>query len=261
LDKEITMGAAFYSPGTLTRKDLPTVPVSAIRPYIPAGLEVDAGGHWLFGPGSASLVDEMHAVALVLGAGAIGGVAYTPNTAIITSPGGTVAAGTQGGKALVTPFADALQQTLCVVARRPSTAGHIFAGALQGAAGSCISFYSGKVTFVVGGQPNLMFDWPDGVAVGDLCFLALSEDGANKTYTTMIGPAAPVSTVHPAAKTVNTVNKVAFGNGYYTTATFTNSAPELEEAIVFPRYLSPAELLGVRRRSMVRGLGRGASVK
>lgn len=198
------------------RSDLPTINPDSARPLVGNPYEADAAGHWLFSQDSACLVSRQSSDVLTL-----------QDTPPVYASNYLTTGGF--GKALLSPYDDALAQTMCVVFQRPATGGNkLFFGAFRDA-------QQGSGMYQTGGgsgtgplvrswnhSPAISIDWPDGLEVGDWVFAGISEDYPTaKKVITYIGGQTPVETVYGTSKTLaldegtGGETKVAIGNAWY----------------------------------------------
>ncbi|MGX9965549.1 hypothetical protein ACVFYP_19640 [Roseomonas sp. F4] len=248
----------FRLPVASDRPDLPSIDLSAARPVFGTPLEADALGHWLLGPDPTSLIDVSRNVALTLqGAGPSFAEAFATVSGV--------------GNALLTPKLDSLQQTLCMVVRRPAPgANTILGGSLRFADGSGSSLHvttsATELRSSIGGA-FIAQAWPAGIAVGDWMFVALSESLASEVAGDRhaiqhIGGAAPVVAAMPAGRTLSSGGgRVALGNAYYNNSSWITGAPAIAEPIVYDRAVSAEELLAIYARSKARMAARGIVVR
>ncbi|MGX9966055.1 hypothetical protein ACVFYP_22205 [Roseomonas sp. F4] len=234
-------------PFRIARNDLPVVSLAGAKPVFGQALEEDADGHWLFGPDAQSLVDNYHVAALSLQ-----GTAPTYGATSITTASGA-------GNALLTPWEDSLEQTLCLVVKRITTANAIYGGALRNgdATGSSLhvlSSSSAQLRSNVGGS-ILTQNWPAEIAAGDYGFIALSEslsseDTEARYAIQYIGGNDPVTTLVPGGRPVSSGSgRIAVGNAYYASGSFA-SPINAAAACYFPHPKSADELVALYARAI-----------
>lgn len=244
-----------YHPYNITRTDLDTINIDDAEFLLGDPYEDTAAGHWLFGTDSGSLVSRQSADTLTL-----------QNTAPTYFANYLATAGF--GNALLTPYDDALAQTMCIVIQRPATGGNkMICGAFRDESQGSGIYQTGAGSTT---GPNMRswdhsaisISWPVGLDVGEWCFLALSEDYPTaKNVIAYIGGQTAVETTYGTSKTLAAggETKIPIGNAYFNTYSAQTDV-NVAEFIYFTSALNTAAIDAVYTRSKERMLNRGITL-
>lgn len=242
-----------YHPYPVSRTDLPSINIDDADFLIGDPYEDDAEGHWLFGTDSGSLVSRQSADTLTLQS-----TAPTYFSNYLTTAG--------FGNALLTPYDDALAQTMCIVIQRPAAGGNkIICGAFRDESEGSGIYQAGSTTtgpkMRVWNHSAMDIAWPSGLDVGEWCFLALSENfpTAKEEKSYIGGQTATQVTTGTSKTPATTETKIAIGNAYFNTYSAQTDV-NVAEFIYFASALSVAQLDAVYARSRTRMENRGITL-
>jgi hypothetical protein len=234
------------------RVDLPSYNTATAAHADGLFYEEDAAGHWVFGGAADCLKSRTTAAALTI-QGAMPVIATNYLT-------------TQGyGNALISPFDDSFQQTICAVLQRPQAdMDRIIFGSMQSSQkGSGCFGRNGTASLSVRVFNNARRDitWPADLAPGMWFFAALSEDFVNaRTAIAYLGGAAANAGTEAGDKLLSDgPAKIALGNAYYSRFSAPIATP-LAEFVYWPTVKSVSDLNGIYTRSKARMAARGIAL-
>lgn len=239
-----------FSSGDLTA---PVIDPARVSNILPAGVEADAIGHWIFGGDAESLSDLITGVQVTPPAT---GAQPTFGANFMTIPDGQ-------GRGLRTPFDEPAAVTMAMVIKAREEGdiqilGGTFTGADEDGGVTLMNRIGESRRYQVRERSSgvtLSFSIPSSIGAGDwVCIIGSAEPGERWGY----GGVDPVSSV--ISRMVSTpVRKIALGNAYYT-AGGSLAGLDVAEFVVWDRALTGAEMVDYRIRAVDRMRDRGVTL-
>ncbi|KAB7782180.1 hypothetical protein [Methylorubrum populi] len=242
----------FRLPFAIASATAPVLPANSVKSLFPTGPEFDADAHWLLGGSAASLVDVVSGRSLIPA-----GAAPTYGTNFVTTAD-------SNASGLLSPFDDAVEQTVCTVFQRPSVGGDaVIFGSLtsSSAAGGngALMLTSGALQAQTRGYTAepVSVAQSAATAAGTWYFLAIAQTATERR---IVRGALGTAIITAGTKTLATpMRKVALGNGGYGSSSFLKGL-SAAEFINYSRGLTVDEMAAVYERSKLRMADRGITV-